>query len=322
MAGWKRAPSSLVKITSVTGWRVRIPWSFSVRIASRAQRTPSWPSYLPPVGTESTCEPIITGGSASAPGRWPKMFPIWSIVTRRLASPMRATIQSRPRLSSSVSARRVSPPRGVSPIFPSSSMDRSSRRRSIRMGPPVSEPEIRALQALVAEQLARSALQHQLTALEDAGAIRERERLAHVLLDEQHRDAVRIDRADRLEDLRDQHGSQAQRRLVQHQEARARHERAADRAHLLLAAGERARELRLPVGQRREERQDVVEGPLALGARAPRVGAEQQVLGDAHEREEPPALGHLASAKPPMISTHCRVMRFRSSSHPAVELCA
>src|SRR5439155_52644 len=92
-AGGKRAPSSFVKITRVTGRRVRILWSFSARIVSRPQRTPSWPSYLPPVGTESTCEPISTGGSASAPARSPKMFPIWSTVTRRPASRMCATIQ-------------------------------------------------------------------------------------------------------------------------------------------------------------------------------------------------------------------------------------
>src|SRR5256884_4168959 len=148
-------------MTSATGWRVRTRWSFSVRIVSRPQRTPSWRSYLPPVGTESTCEPIRTGGSGWAPGRWPKMLPIWSTVTRRPASRMRATIQSRPRLSSSVKASRVRPPRGVSPILPRSSMDRSSRFRSMPIRPPaVLESEIRALQPLVAEQLARRSEEH------------------------------------------------------------------------------------------------------------------------------------------------------------------
>ena len=131
IAGWKRAPSSLVKIARVTGWRVRICSSLSARITSRPQRTPSCPSYRPPVGTESTWEPMITGGSVVSPARSPKMLPIWSTVTRRPASRIRVTIQSRPRLSSSESARRVSPPRGVCPILPSSSIDRSSRFVSI-----------------------------------------------------------------------------------------------------------------------------------------------------------------------------------------------
>src|SRR5574341_118909 len=69
IAGWKRAPSSLVKIASVTGWRVVIRWSSSDRSASRPQRTPSWPSYFPPVGTESTWEPMMTGGSPGWPAR-------------------------------------------------------------------------------------------------------------------------------------------------------------------------------------------------------------------------------------------------------------
>src|SRR2546422_10389121 len=131
IAGWKRAPSSLVKIASVTGWRVRIFCAFSARIVSSPQSTPSWPSYLPPVGTESTCEPIMTGGSAWLPARSPKMLPIWSTVTRRPASRIQRTMRSRPRLSSSVSASRVRPPRGVSPIRPSSSMDCSRRLRSM-----------------------------------------------------------------------------------------------------------------------------------------------------------------------------------------------
>src|SRR3989449_3100255 len=232
-------------MTSATGWRVRIRWSFSVRIVSRPQRTPSWPSYLPPVGTESACEPIRTGGSGSAPGRSPKMLPIWSTVTRRPASRMRATIQSGPRLPSSVRASRVRPPRGVSPFLPRSWMDRSSRFRSMPIRPPaVLKSEIRALQPLVAEQLARPPLQHELPALEHARPVGERERLADVLLHQQHRDAVRVDGPHRLEDPRDEHGRQAERRLVQHEHARARHERPADRAHLLLAARERARELR------------------------------------------------------------------------------
>ena len=66
----------------------------------------------------------------------------------------------------------------------------------------------------------------------------ERERLADILLHQEHGHAVGVDRAHGLEDPSDQHRRQAERRLVQHQQPRPRHQRAPDRAHLLLASGE------------------------------------------------------------------------------------
>ena len=131
MAGWKRAPSSLVKMAMATGWRVAVLLSLRVRMASRAQRTPSWPSYLPPVGTESACEPIMTGGKPSRPGRSPKMFPMRSMATVSPAARIHSTRRSRPRRSSSVRASRESPPAGVSPMRPSAAMLSSSRLRLI-----------------------------------------------------------------------------------------------------------------------------------------------------------------------------------------------
>jgi len=81
-------------------------------------------------------------------------------------------------------------------------------------------------------------VQHEAAGLEHGGALGERERLTHVLLDEHDRHAVGVDRAHGVEDALDQHGGQAERGLVQHQHARLGHQRAADRAHLLLTAGE------------------------------------------------------------------------------------
>src|SRR2546425_173019 len=199
-------------MASVTGWRVRTWRSLSARITSRPQSTPSCPSYLPPVGTESTCEPIITGGRGAVPARSPKMLPIWSTVTRRAASRIHATTRSRARLSSSLRASRVSPPRGVSPILPSSSMDVWRRLRSIFMRPTSiyhipgrrrSHSQIGALEPLVAQQVAGGAGQDQASGFQHAGAVGEGEGLAHVLLDQEHRHAVGVDRPHRLEDLAD-----------------------------------------------------------------------------------------------------------------------
>ena len=66
----------------------------------------------------------------------------------------------------------------------------------------------------------------------------EPKRMIGVLLDDQHGQAVlSVQGADGVENLARDQGRQAERRLVQHQQARAAHQRAADRQHLLLAAG-------------------------------------------------------------------------------------
>ena len=63
-----------------------------------------------------------------------------------------------------------------------------------------------------------------------------------------------------LHDLR----SKTEKRLVHHQQTRQRHQPAAERQHLLLAAGERARELALRSQRRGKERIDPLQG---FGAR-------------------------------------------------------
>src|SRR6185369_14045652 len=77
-------------------------------------------------------------------------------------------------------------------------------------------------------------------AFKDIAAMAHLEGEAGVLLDEEHRDALGGDRADHLEDLLDHEGCEAHARLVEQQEPRPAHEGAADREHLLLAAGERS----------------------------------------------------------------------------------
>ena len=76
--------------------------------------------------------------------------------------------------------------------------------------------------------------------------------------------------AEVLEDLLHHHRREAEARLVQHEEARPRHEPAADRAHLLLAAGQRARELARALGEPREEREHALERLAAPRARVAR----------------------------------------------------
>ena len=68
-----------------------------------------------------------------------------------------------------------------------------------------------------------------------------RERALDVLLDQHDRGALAADVGERAIDLLDHDGSKPERYLVAQQEPRIRHQRATDRRHLLLAAGELTR---------------------------------------------------------------------------------
>ena len=72
--------------------------------------------------------------------------------------------------------------------------------------------------------------------LEQVGAIDHAQHLLHVLLDDQHGEAAGADALDQLEHLLDDDRREAGGRLVEQQQLRLGHQRAADRAHLLLAA--------------------------------------------------------------------------------------
>ena len=127
-----------------------------------------------------------------------------------------------------------------------------------------------------------------------AGAQRER----GVLLDDEDGEAVlAVQALEDLEDLADDHRREPERRLVEHQQARARHQRAAEGEHLLLAAGERPGRLPLALGEPGEE----LEHAPAVGvgvAVAADVRAELQVLADGELADHPAALGHVRDAEP------------------------
>ena len=104
--------------------------------------------------------------------------------------------------------------------------------------------EVGGLDRRVLGELGAGALADDLARLEDVGAVGPLERLGGVLLDEQHGGALLVDLRDDVEDLLDELGRQPHRRLVQQQQLRVGHQRAADGQHLLLAAGHRAGDLR------------------------------------------------------------------------------
>ena len=131
--GVNLAPSSAVQAASISGRAVTTSASASVRITSSPAMTPKVPSKRPPRVCESRCDPIITGAAASSrPPRRPKMLPISSTTTLASASLSHAASWSLALLSSSPSARRVTPPPGVAPISAIRSKAAFNRRPSIR----------------------------------------------------------------------------------------------------------------------------------------------------------------------------------------------
>ncbi len=79
---------------------------------------------------------------------------------------------------------------------------------------------------------------------------------------------------------------------------RTHHQRAPDREHLLLAAGELAGLLIAPLGEAREQLEDRGAVALDRGAIRARIGAHREVLGDGQERKYLPPFHHEADAEP------------------------
>src|SRR5579864_4905071 len=104
---------------------------------------------------------------------------------------------------------------------------------------------------------------------------------AEVLLDQQDREALLLQRADRAADLLHDDRRKTLRRLVEQQQARAGAQDAPDREHLLLAAGQ-FRALALPaLGEVREQRVDLLHRQPAIAD----LRRQQQVLLDVEARE-------------------------------------
>ena len=104
--------------------------------------------------------------------------------------------------------------------------------------------------------------------------------------------SARIDR----ENLVDQDRRKTHRWLVEQQQPRLCHQRAADREHLLLAAGQRAGR-RLPHRiEHRKQGEDARKLRFQIGVAA-RPGAEPQIVLDRQRREHLPPFRHLRDAE-------------------------
>ena len=96
-----------------------------------------------------------------------------------------------------------------------------------------------------------------------------------------------------IEELLDDHGSQTQRQLVDHQQLRARQQRLCECQHLLLAAREVSRFLCPPLTEHGEEAKGTLDGFLDVAVvLLVEPAGEAEVLLDGQPGEHTPAAGH------------------------------
>ena len=125
---------------------------------------------------------------------------------------------------------------------------------------------------------------------EKIGVLGELERQGGVLLDNEHRDAgLAVDLAQNPEQFFDDQRREAEGRFVEEHQPGPQHQGAADRQHLLLAAGQRAGLLVAALPEAREMAVDPLDIGGDAGAVAPGHRAELQILldGDAQKRAAP-----------------------------------
>ena len=113
----------------------------------------------------------------------------------------------------------------------------------------------------VAVELGRGRDHRDLPGVENHDVVGDVKNELGVLLHQHDRQAAFLQFPDRGHDLGDDLRRQALRRLVHQQHARVLHQRAADRQHLLLAAGQMRGDLVLSLGKPREHAEHGVDGP-------------------------------------------------------------
>src|SRR5262245_3745837 len=102
--------------------------------------------------------------------------------------------------------------------------------------------------------------------------------LVHVLLDEKHGDPALADAANDIEIFLHQARRQPKRGLIDQQQLWCAHQAAADRDHRLLSAGHRSGKLPAPLGQARENLQDLGKARRGDLVRALLVAADPKVF--------------------------------------------
>ena len=154
-----------------------------------------------------------------------------------------------------------------------------------------SHAQVRLLHVRVGEQRPARPLLADPPGLEDVGAVGQLEGQEDLLLHEQDGQPVALEPRHGRVELVHHERRQAERGLVEHEQARPREERHRDRQHLLLAAGQGAGELAAAGGEDGEEGPGPLERPPQPLRRRHREAPQLQVLLDRHRREQAASLG-------------------------------
>src|SRR5712691_11241795 len=196
----------------------------------------------------------------------------------------------------SVSPSITAPPRGRSwPVRARRVCARRRPRRPRRCGSascsmgghPAQE---QAIQIRIVEQLARATVQREPSHLEHQRAVRVFERAAHILLDHQDGGARVRESAQQLEHFLADLRRQADRGLVDQEDARLEQERAADLELLLLATGERRGLAAEALADARKESQNLLDALAQQRLAGKRDAAELQVVQHRERSEQVAAL--------------------------------
>src|SRR5262249_57685875 len=110
------------------------------------------------------------------------------------------------------------------------------------------------------------------------------------------REALRGNAADQIEHLLHDQRSETGGRLIHQEKPGPRHQRATDRAHLLLTARERAGGLASPLAQLRKELIDPRKLLGKMAARGGDEGADPQVVLDAEPWKQPPIFRNMGNS--------------------------
>src|SRR5262245_12072352 len=156
------------------------------------------------------------------------------------------------------------------------------------------DTEVGVLNRRIPEQFGTGSALDDTAGFQHICAMCPRQRLLCVLFDDQDRGPLLVDFRDDREDLLDQDRRQPHRGLVQEQQFRPAHQRASDRQHLLLAAGQRAAGLLAPLGEAGEQRVHPIEVGADRHGVPTDIGTHLEVLEHGHAREDATAFGCLA----------------------------
>src|SRR5262249_53672786 len=137
---------------------------------------------------------------------------------------------------------------------------------------------------LLAREVSRHALERDRAFAKAVHALRDREHLADVLLDDEQRRPLAVHAGEHVVEMLDDDGGQAERDLVPEQKAWIRHQASADGEHLLLAAGQVGSRLITPLVQHGKQAAYALERPRPG---APAIRADLEVLAYGQARKDP-----------------------------------